>query len=790
MLSVAAAFAFPPDNEAEATKILTNNGMVLEGTVAKIPSMVNRPTAAQGPVGSGSIVVVDDDLRRTYIGHINIREVREGDAGDSLEKINIPQRFAINNGRPITSMGPIISTSKWDGFGRRMLKMRGPGNDTTNIVQGITTLTPLWTQVQALPSAGPKLVLDQRIATSSISAADLHKILSTVIDQNNPDHRLKLVRFFLQAERFNDAQTELEAIVRQFPEFQGLERELDTLRQMRARRGLDELKLRRDSGQHQLSRWLLKNFPHQDIADETLFQVREILKDYEEIDRRIELINQQLPVLLAELDDDRLRSDLAPVVDEIAAELNVNTLDRMASFRRLHDDAELSPSEKLALGISGWLLGSDATDKTAIPTDNAAVAASLVRVRSFITAYLNADNQNDRAAILAAIRAEEGGLPRYAAQLIKNMKPPLPPGEKDASISGLYHLQVPGLQGQSDVAYYVQVPPEYDPHRRYPVVVTLHGAGTDALKQIDWWAGGAAEAGGRLGQGTRHGYIVIAPQWGEPGQKQYGYSAREHAAVLDTLRDAGRRFSIDTDRVFLSGHSMGGDAAWDIGISHPDLWAGVIPIVAQADAAAFNYISRYWQNAKYVPFYFVNGELDGSKMVVNGPQWDRYLPRVGFDCTVVEYLGRGHESFQDEIQRLFEWMGKHRRNFHPDEFECTAMRSWDNYFWWLELSQLPANQVTNPQDWPPPRGTRAMEVAAVVRTAPNGDGNIYVKSSAGVVTVWLSPGLVNFDKRVRVRVGSRSYDAAAPDVGVILEDVRTRGDRIHPFWAKMELNGR
>ena len=46
---------------------------------------------------------------------------------------------------------------------------------------------------------------------------------------------------------------------------------------------------------------------------------------------------------------------------------------------------------------------------------------------------------------------------------------------------------------------------------------------------------------------------------------------------------------------------MGGDAAWDLGLSHPDLWAGVIPIVATSD----KYISRYWENAKFVPFYFV-----------------------------------------------------------------------------------------------------------------------------------------------------------------------------------------
>ena len=207
----------------------------------------------------------------------------------------------------------------------------------------------------------------------------------------------------------------------------------------------------------------------------------------------------------------------------------------------------------------------------------------------------------------------------------------------------------------------MQLPPEYDPYRRYPAIVTLHGAGTTPEHQIDWWAGAHGPDGTRLGQATRHGYIVIAPRWGKEHQFQYGYTAAEHAAVLNSLRDACKRFSIDTDRVFLSGHSMGGDAAWDIGLSHPDLWAGVIPIVAVAD----KYCAHYWPNARDLPLYFVCGELDGNKMVKNSPELDRYLTKIGYNATVVEYLGRGHENFSDEILNLFDWMSRYRRNFFP-----------------------------------------------------------------------------------------------------------------------------
>ena len=62
----------------------------------------------------------------------------------------------------------------------------------------------------------------------------------------------------------------------------------------------------------------------------------------------------------------------------------------------------------------------------------------------------------------------------------------------------------------------------------------------------------------------------MAPEWAAENQHQYDYSGREHGVVLACYRDACKRFSIDTDRVFLSGHAMGGDAAWDMGLSHPD----------------------------------------------------------------------------------------------------------------------------------------------------------------------------------------------------------------------------
>ena len=76
---------------------------------------------------------------------------------------------------------------------------------------------------------------------------------------------------------------------------------------------------------------------------------------------------------------------------------------------------------------------------------------------------------------------------------------------------GYYQIEVPGLAKEPPVTYYVQLPPEYDPYRLYPTIVTLNGGGPRAEQQIDWWAGASGSDGTRTGQATRHGYIVVAP---------------------------------------------------------------------------------------------------------------------------------------------------------------------------------------------------------------------------------------------------------------------------------------
>jgi predicted esterase len=761
---------------APATEVLLKDGRILTGKLGWWDSLAEQPTAP-GAVGQlRRIISMNDELRRTFVPKGQLQQVL-ADRGQLQEKFTVRQNI-LRAGRAVRTVGPRIRGlpfDEFDEFGRRTFRF-GTVRGRVDVVQGITLITPLWTKVE-----GINFLLDMRIATSSIPREILDKILLKQIDPKNIEHRKKIARFYINSERYKDARKALEAIVKDFPDEPEIAKQLEptirSLRQMEAQQALRELKARREAGQHRLVLKLLEVFPSQEVAGEILQEVREMSQEYEKLQGRVGEVLDQFDAELAKVKDTATRAQIEPIGKEIRAELSIDTLGRMAAFRQTVDDPELSPSQRLSFAVSGWLLGSDAA------VEKLSVALSLYRVRGLVRQYLNEPVKVNRQRILASMRSEEGAVPGLVAAMLAHMKPAIdPPPPVSPEKPGFYKLEVPGLAERTPVHYLVQLPPQYNPYRRYPAVVTLHAAGTTASQQVDWWAGDWTKGGWRAGQAARHGYIVIAPEWTTEHQKQYGYSAREHAAVLRSLRDACRRFAVDTDRVFLSGHSMGGDAAWDMGLAHPDLWAGVIPVVAKSD----RYCNHYSKHAKRLPFYVVCGELDGNKLMHNAMNLDRYLQR-GYNCTVVEYLGRGHEHFYEEVLRIFDWMGRFRRDFFPREFECETMRQWDNFFWWVELDGMPPRAMVAPANWPPQRGTRPMPVKAKL-TSLNG---LNVTAGARQVTVWLSPEMLDFQRRINVVVNTRRVSAndpsLQPNLETLLEDVRTRGDRQHPFWAKVKM---
>lgn len=765
--SVAAALGW-------TTELPLKDGRVLKGKLGQLKGVADKPELTGRGEDVQLIYFVHDDLRRTYVCRWQIAGLPRPEQGsETPEKFKLVRKVAQVKD-VVTKAGPISQIQPFNEYGYRRLKM-ATTRGLEDVVQAITEITPTYTKVE-----GVTHTWDMRIATSSIPSDTLGKILASATKQADLEQRKKVVRFYVQCDRYEEASKELERIFADFPGQADLKAQLEpALRQIREASGrqlLNLLKLGREAGQHRRVTELLGKFPSEGPAGETMQEALKMVEEYKSQEAARRQVLAKLDALAGKVEDKYVRGRVERIGKEIHAELSFNTLGRMAAFREMGEDEGLKPEEKLALAISGWLVDSKGA------TTKLSTALSLVEVRSLVRNYLAATDKPARAQVFTHFQSEEAATPELVARLLANMKPPVATEPQPEDPAQPIELEVPGAGSAPAVRYLVQLPPEYDPYRPYPAIVTLHGGGSTPEMQIEWWGGAAAKPG----QARLRGYVVIAPAWTTEHQSQYRSSVREHAAVLDCLRDACRRFSIDTDRVFLSGHSMGGDAAWDIGLAHPGLWAGVMPIAAKASRVC----NLMWENAKLLPLYFVCGELDPQRGVAdNARDWNRYLQTPGFNVTLVEYLGRGHEHFSDEILQLFEWMGHFRRNVFPREFRVASMRPCDNFFWWVEIKQIPESAIFDPEDRSSSRrGPRPITTSGSITKAES----IRVQTGARQVTVWLSPEMADLKRRLSITIKGQSQPNTAqitPEVAVLLEDARTRGDRLHPFWAKVETPG-
>lgn len=798
---------------AQESRVLLKNGLAvgpgLRGQVARVDqnAFSSLPTEE---ISAKPIVVIDDGLRFTFINQNLVFPV-DGQV-ESFQKIetgNVTLR-ATGGHQRIQGVQAAVSVTPFDPFGRRVYSLLTP-NGQINVLQGITEISPSFIRVEGL-KAEDTYIWDMRLALSAVPPDRLREILLNQIDQTKPQAWLDVVNLFRQSKRYRDARDFLQMAIYRHPELESQRPQLKQLDQLNAELMFEEVKIRNDAGQPKLALKLLSSFNADQVALETKLKVERRIKEFQETTDSVARIIEFLRKDAAAIDDEGTRAKLAPIIEEIATTLSASTLSRMADYSRLRDDKNLSGEQRIALGISGWLLGSG------VAQDNLIIALSAWEARPLVAQYLASDSSAERKNTLELLKKLEAGTPEVVSKLIAVLRPPLPlpanasvlfkrkiekmdvkkdapddaaePAAVDEEFEevemGRYLIEVPNSQDAMMPAtkYYIQLPPEYDPDRRYPAVVTLHSQFATAKKQMEWWTGPFnPDLKMCLGEASRHGYIVIAPLWAGPRQAGYNYTENEIARVLRSLRDAMRRTSIDSDRVYLSGHNMGGDAVWDITFAHPDMWAGSIAIGADCE----KYPVQYRDNGRFVPLYFVVGELDGvpAPMARNGERLDDYLKSSKFDCMLTIYRGRGRDHFQEELPRIVEWMNlsSHRRLEPPREFDIWTSRAGDRSFWWLEIERLTSENIVNPLRFKP--GKSKIEANLL---APGENGFRVANFPGKGFTIWMNRDLVDFSKKVNIFVkGKKRVLDVSPSTEILLEDARTRADRKHPYWARVDM---
>ena len=474
---------------ARAERVTLTDGRVLDGLLAPISGVARVQNGGPAAGGVKTIVMCDNHLTRTFVptrmlARKDVDRAAPSDA--NMEHFPIEQKVA-ENGTPLGALGPMTNVDKWDDWGRRTVGMI-LGGKRVNVVQGLTEITPIWSKIETLKTTtGVSYLWDMRIATSTIPRDVLNRILKKApkFDPKNPDHRLKLVRFYIQAERFQDAEAELQDVIDEFKNVPNLPPRLDqvakSIRQLGAQQALGEIEKRRAAKQYQLADRMLRVFPSDNVSGVILEDVRNRIEEFEKIQKHREQIIHQLDEQIGKVKDKELIKQVKLLCDEIQAELRIPTLDRLAPFSRLADDPDMLPEQKLALAVSGWLVGpNDAID-------NLQTALSLAETRNIIRSYMTELKKMNRDRLIEPLGSQQAASPRYVALLLAHMKPPLDTPKPETP--GFYKLEIQVPANGPSVTYLAQLPPEYDPCVKYPTIVAMHGETTTAEQMIDFWCG-------------------------------------------------------------------------------------------------------------------------------------------------------------------------------------------------------------------------------------------------------------------------------------------------------------
>ena len=168
--------------------------------------------------------------------------------------------------------------------------------------------------------------------------------------------------------------------------------------------------------------------------------------------------------------------------------------------------------------------------------------------------------------------------------------------------SGDFHLAYQSAVDSQLVPYRIFVPEGYTPDRSWPLIIGLHGASGSENTWLDRRRRGETEnLCKRLSQ--ERGYLLVAPSGRGPFTGYRGIGGQDVMDVLDRVLSI---YNIDPERVYLTGHSMGGGGTWILGLRHAEKFAAIAPIAASGRWVR----SRHVKPHADLPVLFSQGAKD------------------------------------------------------------------------------------------------------------------------------------------------------------------------------------
>jgi predicted peptidase len=199
-----------------------------------------------------------------------------------------------------------------------------------------------------------------------------------------------------------------------------------------------------------------------------------------------------------------------------------------------------------------------------------------------------------------------------------------------------------------DCNYLLYLPASYDKSKdKWPLIIFLHGAGERGNNLEKLKRQGLPKM---ISKGKSFDFIIVSPQC--PNDVWWP----EQTELLITLLDEiVAKYKVDTDRVYLTGLSMGGFGTWRLGAEYPNRFAAIAPICGGSEKYA-------GPRLKKVPIWAFHGAKDKTVPVIRSQEMVDAVKRAGGDAKLTIYPEAEHDSWTETYNNpeLYEWFLSHK----------------------------------------------------------------------------------------------------------------------------------
>jgi predicted peptidase len=216
---------------------------------------------------------------------------------------------------------------------------------------------------------------------------------------------------------------------------------------------------------------------------------------------------------------------------------------------------------------------------------------------------------------------------------------------------------------KGDTLRYRQLFPDSDTLRRFPLIIFLHGSGergNDNEAQLKWGVMNFATDENMI----RYPAFVIAPQcpagvsWSNFNRDRNSTQmtllpspTKPMQLVIELIDKVKKTLRVDTNRIYITGLSMGGYGTYDAIERYPRLFAAAVPVCGGGDASRATSIA-------HIPIWIFHGAEDPAVSPLYSLDMLQALTKAGAHPGFTQYPEVGHFSWLGAYsdQQMLAWL--------------------------------------------------------------------------------------------------------------------------------------